>query len=79
MKKKSKSSQVAVMITTVIMFVGIAVGADALFDVCFSEQKKEKAEKARKELNELINQYCMKYEHKTFFADKKYDKNFKKN
>lgn len=35
--------------------------------------KKEKAEKARKELNELINQYCMKYEHKTFFADKKYD------
>lgn len=54
MKKKIKSGQVAVMITTVIMFVGIAVGADALFDVCFSEQKKEKAVKARNDTLDTI-------------------------
>lgn len=32
-----------------------------------------KAEKAKKDLSELINSYCMKYEFKTFFADKKFD------
>lgn len=35
--------------------------------------RKEKEEKAKKELSELINQYGMKYEYKTFFADKKFD------
>lgn len=36
--------------------------------------RKQKAEKVRKELNELINSYCMEYEYKSFFADKKFDK-----
>lgn len=35
--------------------------------------RKQKAEKVKKELNELINSYCMEYEYKSFFADKKFD------
>lgn len=35
--------------------------------------KKQKAEEVKKDLNELINQYCMQYEYNTFFADKKFD------
>ena len=50
-----------------------AVLLQTLIEIYKLTGNKEKAEKARKELNELINQYCMKYEHKTFFADKKYD------
>ncbi|MBO5834258.1 MAG: hypothetical protein J6R22_04880 [Alphaproteobacteria bacterium] len=54
MKKKSKSSHVAVITTTVIMFVGIAAGADVLFKACFPEQKKEKAVEARNDTLDTI-------------------------
>ncbi len=32
-----------------------------------------KAEKVKKDLSELINRYCMKYEHNTVFTNQKYD------
>ena len=50
-----------------------AIMLQTLIEIYKSTGKKEKAEKIKKELNELINQYCMEYAHKTFFADKKYD------
>ncbi len=50
-----------------------AVWLQLLIEIYKLTDKNQKAEKVKKELKELINQYCMKYEHKTFFADKKYD------
>lgn len=50
-----------------------AVWLQTLIETYKLTGKKEKAEKVKKELSELINQYCMKYEYKTFFAYKKYD------
>lgn len=50
-----------------------AVWLQTLIETYRLTGQKEKSEKAKKELSELINQYCMKYEHKTFFADQKYD------
>lgn len=51
-----------------------AVWLQLLIEIYKLTGRKEKAEKTKKELSELINQYCMKYEHNTFFADKKFDK-----
>ncbi|MBQ2903050.1 MAG: glycosyltransferase [Clostridia bacterium] len=50
-----------------------AIWLQLLIEIYKLTGKKEKAEKTKKELSELINQYCMKYEHNTFFADKKFD------
>ncbi|MBR3780683.1 MAG: glycosyltransferase [Clostridia bacterium] len=50
-----------------------AVWLQTLIETYRLTGQKEKSEKAKRELSELINQYCMKYEHKTFFADQKYD------
>lgn len=50
-----------------------AVWLQTLIETYKLTSQKEKSKKTKKELSELINQYCMKYEHKTFFADKKYD------
>lgn len=50
-----------------------AIWLQILIEIYKLTGKKQKAEQLNKELNELINQYCMKYEHKTFFADKKFD------
>lgn len=50
-----------------------AVLLQALIETYKLTGKKGKAEKTKEELSELINQYCMRYEHKTFFADKDYD------
>ncbi len=50
-----------------------AVWLQLLVEINKSVGRKQEAEKAKKDLSELINSYCMKYEHKTFFADKKFD------
>lgn len=50
-----------------------AIWLQILIEIYKLTGKKQKAEQLNKKLNELINQYCMKYEHKTFFADKKFD------
>ncbi|MBQ3006125.1 MAG: glycosyltransferase [Clostridia bacterium] len=51
-----------------------AVWLQALIEIYKLMGKKQKAEEVKKDLSELINQYCMKYEYNTFFADKKFDK-----
>lgn len=50
-----------------------AIWLQALIEIYKLTGKKQKAEKAKKDLSELINQYCMKYEYNTFFADKKFN------
>ncbi len=50
-----------------------AIRLQLLFEIYKLTGKKQKSENAKKELSELINQYCMRYEYNTFFADKKFD------
>ncbi len=50
-----------------------AIWFQVLMEIYKLTGKKQKAEKVKKDLSELINQYCMKYEYNTFFADKKFD------
>lgn len=50
-----------------------AIWLQILIEIYKLTGKNQKSEKAKKDLSELINQYCMKYEYNTFFADKKFD------
>ncbi len=50
-----------------------AIWLQMLIEIYKLTGRKQNAEKAKKDLSELINSYCMKYEHKTFFSDKKFD------
>lgn len=50
-----------------------AIYLQILINIYIILGRKEKAENIKKELSELINRYCMEYEYKTFFVDKKFD------